>query len=121
MKTIKSCGRIFTGSPQVIHRVIHMPWFRFRRSSARETTSADVMQALVSLRQQLDNTRDELEALRAQHLKLRGRVYAIWGKGSDPAEGAETAQELPINDPRLTKDQLRARVLPHGKRFKHTN
>lgn len=99
-----------------------MPWFSFRRPKAREATTADVMQALISLRQQLDNTRDELEALRAQHTKLRGRVYALWGKSNGPTDDSETTQEaLGLQDPRLSKAELRARLLPHGKRFKHTN
>lgn len=91
--------------------------------TVRETTSADVMGTLMQLKRQHETIVDELELTKARLRKTEGRVYALWGKKRpDLFEGTEeAAAPTSLSDPRLTKDQLRARLLPHGKRFKHTN
>jgi len=96
-------------------------WPFKRRAKAHETTTADVMASLVSISRRLDAMADSIEANYAAHRSLAGRVHRLWGKGGDPIEAPQTPAELPLSDPKLTKAELRARLLPHGKRFKHTN
>lgn len=63
------------------------------------------------LQQQNDTLTEALDRLRAEHLKLRGRVYALWGAGKDPDEPQETSS---LTDPRLTKAQIRAALIARG-------
>lgn len=96
----------------------------FRRLWAHDTTPAELMSVVMTLKRQQEALRDDLELAVARIRKTEGRVYALWGRKKpelfEQAE-PEAPGATPLTDPRLTKDQLRARLLPHGKRFKHTN
>lgn len=98
-----------TGYAQVVHRVIHM-WPFTRRPSA--LTKRDLERCTHDLNAALDRLHDEVQALRAQHLKLRGRVYALWGAGKDPDEGRSA--DDPTN-PELSKDAVRAILRRQGR------
>lgn len=89
--------------------------FKKRTARVDNATASDLFDVLRQYKKDIELLREDHETLKAQHLKLRGRVYAQFGKGVD--DNAD--QPLDLNDPRLTKDQLRAALLPHGKRFKH--
>jgi len=112
MKTIR-CDKVGT------HRIStglstggNMLNWLFGRTKVRPMTDADLFEAVRQLRHKLDLLQDEHEKLVAQHLSVRGRVYALWGKG----KGSEEAQEpLPLTDPRLTKAQLRAALIASGR------
>jgi len=76
-------------------------------------------ETFVSLRpvyDRLEQVEAAYQQLLAQHRALRGRVYALWGRESDRAEAPETSRDaLPLNDPRLTKAEVRQRLLAAGK------
>lgn len=74
--------------------------------------------ALVATRNELSDVKDEVERLRVAFNSFRGRVYA-WKGHELPAEQPTEPAELPLNDPRVTKAELRARLLKPGKPFKH--
>lgn len=76
----------------------------FKRTRVVEhVTNADVMRRLL-------DAEAKLEHLAAQHVSLRGRVYALWGKGAPPEDAAPTD----LNDPRLTKAQVKAALVARG-------
>ena len=76
----------------------------FKRTRVVEhITNADVLKQVLELREQL-------EWVKAQHLSLRGRVYALWGK----EEPEKPQGPLDLQDPRLTKPQLRAALAARG-------
>jgi len=64
--------------------------------------------------------RADLEALKAQHLSLRGRVYALWGRESDSptapaADGSpKSATATAVGHPK-TRDELRAQLVESGR------
>jgi len=65
------------------------------------------------LRIAVENCRDELEALRAQHLGLHGRVYALWGK-EDKQASEPNQQDLAVPQT-LPRNQLRATLTRSGR------
>jgi hypothetical protein len=76
----------------------------FRRARVTEhVTNADVMKRLIDMEAKLAH-------VEAQHISLRGRVYALWGKGG--TEKPEVPTDL--NDPRLTKAQVKAALIARG-------
>lgn len=75
-------------------------------------TKRDLERAVADVHNVVDRLEEELQALRAQHLKLRGRVYALWGASETPDE-ATTPRNL--NDPKLTKAQVRAALMASGR------
>lgn len=90
--------------------------FQFlRRPKVRQITDRDLVESLTKLNRDLQNHVDTLtealDRLRAEHLKLRGRVYALWGAGRDPEEAQEPTS---LQDPRLTKAQVRAALHARG-------
>lgn len=108
----------------------------FRRLFARPATADDLRALLKPAEERaaaLEKRCAELEsALRAwaeAHERLdlafnsfRGRVYA-WKKweprDEQPPAGTQTPQELPLSDPRVSKAELRARLIKPGKPFPH--
>lgn len=74
---------------------------------------------IVHLGTQLEALSDRHERLRVDFIAFRGRVYAWKGKELPAETPQEAPEQLPLNDPRLTKEQLRARLLKPGKPFKH--
>jgi hypothetical protein len=72
----------------------------------------------VAARNELEEVRDEVERLKAAFNSFRGRVYA-WKGRELPPEAPEKPAELPLSDPRVSKAELRARLLKPGKPFKH--
>lgn len=87
----------------------------FRRTKVRPITDEDLVRALTKLNKDLqeavETLTESVQRLRAEHLKLRGRVYALWGRGNDPEEASEPTSLL---DPRLTKAQVRAALIARG-------
>jgi len=76
----------------------------FKRTRVVEhVTNQDVMKRLIDLEARLEH-------LSAQHVSLRGRVYALWGKGTPE----EPATPTDLNDPRLTKAQVKAALVARG-------
>jgi len=95
-------------------------WFR-RSAAVSESENA----ALVALTKQVlhlgavvEQLRDDLETHKVVFASFRGRVYA-WKGHEIPSEPQEKPQELPLDDPKVTKAELRARLLKPGKPFKH--
>jgi len=74
---------------------------------------------VLHLGSELEQLTDRHESLRNQFIAFRGRVYAWKGKEADEEPPQPSPEQLPLNDPRLTKEQLRARLLKPGKPFKH--
>ena len=89
-------------------------WLRRSKIRAAHITNADVMSSLLELRRVHDLLQEELEALKARQQRFEGRVSA-WHK-KDLSDAAATGSSGAGGE---TKEQLRARLLPHGKRFKH--
>lgn len=89
---------LFTGSPQ--------------SEGATEDAVLRLTQQVMRLGRELEVLQNVVEDRYAQFHAFRGRVYA-W-KRFAPPEASEEApakpDELPLNDPRLTKDQLRQRL-----------
>jgi len=94
----------------------------FRRSTRVAEVESDAVLALTKQVLQLgavvSQLRDDLELHKVRFSAFQGRVYA-WKGHEIPPEPSQTAQELPLNDPRVTKAELRARLLKPGKPFKH--
>lgn len=100
-------------------------WPFKRRQVVHETTTRELFGLIKHLESRLDEQDERHERLVAQHLSLRGRVYAIWGKGgsSDDAAAPPAGTQNPSGE---TKAQLRARLLAEGKLvpgkpYKHSN
>lgn len=78
--------------------------------------SEDVVTALQkevkSLRNTCADLDERLEALRAQHLSLRGRVYALWGRDEPPDK---TVAPPTSAKPAQTRDELRAEMVRAGR------
>lgn len=76
-----------------------------------------------ALQKQLDILSEAHEALKGQHISLRGRVYALWGKVPGeastssvvPAAAGDQVSSGNLADPNLTKDQVRFRLFKEGK------
>lgn len=83
---------------------MHMWPFKKRSTVVEHVTNVDVMKRLIAVE-------ETLAEYMAKHKSLQGRVYAIWGK--EPKETAATPSDL--NDPRLTKAQVRAALIAQGK------
>lgn len=83
----------------------------------------ELVDVISKLRTKVERLDEELDALRGQHVSLRGRVYALWGK-SPPSPSAQDAAGSPESvgsDRPLTKDELRARAgIRPGKPFPHS-
>lgn len=104
-------------------------WPFRKRAEAHATTVPELFELMRSFEKRLGQRIDELqetqERLAAQHLSLRGRVYAIWGKGGSSEDSAAPgAATQPAQGE--TKAQYKARLLAEGKLvpgkpFKHTN
>jgi hypothetical protein len=84
----------------------------FRRTKVRPITDADVFEALRQVKSEVAALRDEHDKLVAQHLSVRGRVYALWGKKGAPEEPSAPSN---LNDPALTKAQVRAALIAQGR------
>ncbi len=75
-------------------------WFRSKKPpEVVETVQLhDVMKAITTLRAQYAELEEGLAALKAQHLKLRGRVFARWGRegeeGESPTPRPQSREEL---------------------------
>lgn len=95
---------LFTGSPQVSHSL--------------DDAVRALHTAVVSCRNEIDDLKDAVERQRVALNTFRGRVYA-WKGAELPPDPSEKAQDRPLNDPALTKAELRARLLKPGKPFKH--
>lgn len=101
----------------------------FTKLFARPATADDIQALVKPLQQRCDELENAVRQWADAHERLdlafnafRGRVYAWrkWEPKEDqPAAGTETPKELPLSDPRVTKEQLRARLLKPGKPFPH--
>lgn len=80
----------------------------FRRRAVRPMSDQDVAEVLTQLTKAVRDLRDDHEALHAKYLKLRGRVYAIWGRedGEAPTKPAQVA---------MTRDDLRRQLATSGR------
>lgn len=97
----------------------------FRRQKVRETTSADVVEALTALQtrteRRFEELEDRVEMLVGQHRRMRGYVYAKKGNVLDTAlDGAPASRkqwlESESRKRRLTRPELRelAGLAPPG-------
>lgn len=85
-------------------------WRRSAVQVKESVDAAELIKALSKLRAQVEALQEAHEGLHAMHLKLRGRVYARWGKADDDPDAPRTADTS-----RLTKDQLRAQLTLTGR------
>lgn len=101
----------------------------FRRLFARPATSDDVRALVTPLEKRCAELENAVRAWAEAHERLdlafnsfRGRVYA-WKKwepkDEQPVAGTQTPSELPLSDPRVSKAELRARLIKPGKPFPH--
>lgn len=99
----------------------------FRSRSKVEKPLIDELRTLSNavsvLQLRSDQQESAHDALKAQHLALRGRVYALWGKERPATDGADAAGPTAAGSPtarRLSKDELRvlAGVKP-GRPYPH--
>jgi len=104
MGVLRVLQGLFTGSTQVDESQA-----AFLKALHRATTD------LGNRQQDLE---DRLERLEVELKRFRGRVYA-WKGHELPAEQPTEPAELPLTDPRVTKQELRARLIKPGKPFKH--
>lgn len=125
-----SASQHFKGLNRVPHRVMHR---LFKRFWARPATSDEVRSIVhpletrvAALESALREWADAHERLDLAFNSFRGRVYA-WRKWEPrhpdtpepPAERTEKPQELPNSDPRVSKAELRSRLLKPGKPYPH--
>lgn len=95
----------------------------FSSSNRRAVALEDTVRELTKLVNVLE---EDLQALKAQHLSLRGRVYALWGKEKGTGGTADVAEPGAAGSPtaarKLSKDELRRLAgLQAGKPVKHTD
>lgn len=132
---------MFSGSNMGLHRVMHR---FFTRLFARPATVDDVKAIFALMEHRMDAMeaaqRDletrvhhcdlrskeaaaEIERVESALDTFRGRVYA-WKRWTPPEEeqppaGTQAPQELPLTDPRVSKAELRARLIKPGRPFPH--
>lgn len=109
-----------------MHRLFQ--WI-FRSPTVRPATAEDLQAVVAPVLQRCAQLEQRLAALEDDHVRLdlafnsfRGRVYAWrkWEPEPKPAAGApEESIQLPNTDPRVTKAELRSRLLKPGKPFNH--
>ena len=103
----------------------------FRRIFVRPATAEDVRSVIGPLEKRVAELENAVRAWADAHERLdlafnsfRGRVYA-WRKWEpeqqDAAKPQEKPGELPVTDPRVTKAELRSRLIKPGKPFPHQN
>jgi hypothetical protein len=91
----------------------------FRKRTEVSTASlADLFTIIRQQKNALSDLREEVQRLEAKVSSVSGRVYALWGKTPSIPEPQATGADAAPTRPE-TKEELRARLLPHGKRFKH--
>lgn len=86
-------------------------WFSKERS-----VDPVLFKLCVDLRATVTDLESQVASLRAQHLKLRGRVYALWGAEQDSpaAPAADGSPKSTIESPK-TRDELRASLVKSGR------
>lgn len=92
--------------------------FRKRTVRALYMTDSELAEVLGKITREVKELRDDVDAHHAQHVKLRGRVYAIWGKGEPEPDGA-TASPTSGKQPdtaKMSRDELK-RFLASSGRF----
>jgi|GEM_PF-3847353 len=98
----------------------------FRRKDTDELLRqhvATLERRVLQLERQLSEHDENLQSLQAQHVKLRGRVYALWGaeKSSETstaapdAGGAPTSSGAPALPESLSRQELRRRLTQTGR------
>lgn len=90
----------------------------FTASSQVAEHRGPLADAIVSLHSRVATLEERLEATQVEFRRFRGRVYAWKGHEIAPETPAEPG-ELPLTDPRVSKAELRSRLLKPGKPFKH--
>lgn len=102
------------GLARVLHRL-------FTGSSHAEVQDDAVVMLAKQVRNlglRVEQLETELSDTKAQLQAFRGRVYA-WKRFEPAPEPPTEPAELPLTDPRVTKQELRSRLLKPGKPFKH--
>lgn len=97
---------LFTGNAQV--------------SEATHDAVVRLTEQVMHLGRRLESLEALVDDHHAQFNSFRGRVYA-WKRFEPAPEPPPAPQELPLSDPRVSKAELRSRLLQPGKPFKHTN
>lgn len=86
----------------------------FNKPASTEVVT--LLQSVAKLRQRVDVLEEDHEALKAQHLSLRGRVYALWGK--EPAAAPANQPAEPVSGGlagNLSKAELRKQLTTSGR------
>lgn len=104
MGVLRVLRGLFTASTQV--------------SESSDAMCAALARQILDLDARIQALEERLEGTQVELRRFRGRVYA-WKGHELPAEAPQTSQELPLTDPKVTKEELRARLLKPGKPFKH--
>lgn len=89
-------------------------WPFSKRVEAHATTVPEMISYVRQLATRLDELQEAHERLRAQHLSLRGRVYAIWGREGSSEDDAVPAAASPAPAMGETKEQFRQRMAAAG-------
>lgn len=100
MGLLGSIKGLFTGSPQV------------RESHDEEFVK--LAKQILRLSGEMELLRQEVSDHKAAFNVFRGRVYA-WKRFEPPPEAPEEPKERSLSDPRLTKAEVKARLLEAGK------
>lgn len=88
-------------------------WPFSRKLRAAAMSEEDFAAVLAKLTREMGQLRDDHDALQAQHVKLRGRVYAIWGKG-EPEEAGVT--DSPTKDTsKMSREELKRYLASSGR------
>ena len=116
---IRSCAGIGGGGTRVMHRLIHSGgsevWLFRKRDRASPADVAGLSSLVQKLQLHVDALDDQLDALKAQHLSLRGRVYALWGRETPERSTAAPAANGDRPSAGATRDELRASLTRAGR------
>lgn len=92
---------------QLIHRLF----------TSKPTDDDELLRLIADVRRlgrRVETLEDELAAEKARRRSFEGRVYAWKGKEIDPEPPEKARDALPLNDPRLTKAEVKARLAASG-------
>lgn len=110
---------------------MHSFFRRFFTPEARPATAEDVRSVIAPLEKRVAELENAVRLWAAEHERLdlafntfRSRVYGWrkWEPKEEPAlKPPQTPSELPVSDPRVTKAELRSRLIKPGKPYPHQN
>lgn len=100
---------VFSGNSQDQNRVMHMGLFTKTEPPSDESLKKALRDAVL----RIESLEDRIDALSAQHLKLRGRVYAIWGREDKAA--SEPNQKNLNGEEKLSREELRRKLTSSGR------